>query len=162
VTKPSKTRRLQDLIDELPQELHPARDLWPGIAHDLLTTPANQSPRAYALAASVLLVLGLSLYFGLNQPLATPFDPALDNYISSLRKPHTLSKQTLLVEFEHDQVVYPGWRAQLHELEQAEDSIYDALRREPTNRELLKILRDVQSKQLKLIDAAFKPQTNSI
>ena len=40
--------------------------------------------------------------------------------------------------------------------------IYDALRRDPDNRELLNILRDVQAKQLKLIDAVFAPQVNAI
>lgn len=156
-------RTLQEMIDALPREVAPARDLWPGIDH-AINVPAHAalSYRPYALAASVLLVLGLSMFYGLRQPIPTLPDPLVEEYISGLQSEHERSKQAVLVEFQQQQALYPQWEDQLHELEQAENVIYDALRRDPDNRELLNILRDVQAKQLKLIDAVFAPQLNTI
>jgi hypothetical protein len=154
---------LQELIDTLPREVSPERDLWPGIDHAInLPARPGMSYRPYALAASVLLVLGLSLFYGVRQPIPTVADPAIDEYISSLQNEHERSKQAILVEFQQQQAMYPQWEDQLHELEEAENVVYDALRRDPDNRELLNILRDVQAKQLKLIDAVFAPQLNAI
>jgi hypothetical protein len=154
---------LQELIDALPREVSPARDLWPGIDHAInLPLRHAASYRPYALAASVLLVLGLSLYYGARQPIPVLVDPAIDEYISGLQSEHQRSKQAVLVEFQQQQPLYSRWEEQLHQLEQAENVVYDALRRDPGNRELLNILRDVQAKQLKLIDAVFAPQINAI
>lgn len=158
-----KKTSLQELIDVLPREITPARDLWPGIDHAInAPSSAAVSYRPYALAASVLLMLGLSLYYGARQPIPVLADPAIEQYISGLQSEHDRSKQAVLIEFQQQQALYPQWEDQLHELEQAENVIYDALRSDPDNRELLSILRDVQAKQLKLIDAVFAPQLNSI
>lgn len=154
---------LQDMVNTLPRELPPKRDLWPGINH-AINLPARTpfSFRPYALAASLLLVLGLSVFYGLRQPRPSLPDMALEAYISSLQSDHARSKQAVLIEFQQQRALYPQWEEQLHQLEQAEKMVYDALRRDPDNRELLNILRDVQAKQLKLIDAVFSPQLNTI
>lgn len=153
---------LDDLLRQLPRDATPARDLWPGIDHALNQVQPPVAYRPYALAASVLLVLGASLYFGLRQPGLPAGNPAIDAYISELQSAHQLSKEAVLVEFSKQQPWYPDWEDQLHELEQAENVIYDALRNDPDNRELLNILRGVQEKQLKLIDSVFKPHLNAI
>jgi hypothetical protein len=153
--------KLQNLINTLPREVAPARDLWPGIDH-AINISGRASYRPYALAASLFLVIGLSLYFGSRQPGATVVNPAIDEYIASLQTAHQQSRDAMLIEYRDQQAWYPDWEAQLHELEQAENVIYDALRRDPENRELLSILRNVQDKQLKLIDAVFKPRLNAI
>ncbi|MES2603303.1 MAG: hypothetical protein V4603_00090 [Pseudomonadota bacterium] len=156
------TNKLQTLINALPRELAPARDLWPGIDHAINASSAVMGYRPYALAASVLLVLGLSVFYGVRQPLPSITDPGIEAYISDLQVEHQRSKEAILVEFRDQQPWYPEWEDQLHQLETAENAIYDALRNDPDNRELLSILRDVQNKQLKLIDAVFAPQRNSI
>lgn len=157
------SNKLQRLIDELPREVAPARDLWPGIVHAINHhAVAHVAYRPYALAASLLLVFGLSVYFGLTQPGPAVGNPEIDAYIASLQTEHRLSREAMLVEYREQQAWSPDWEDQLHELEQAENVIYDALRHDPNNRELLSILRNVQDKQLKLIDAVFKPRLNSI
>lgn len=161
-SKPESARLLDDLMRQLPREATPARDLWPGIDHAINSAPVRAIYRPYALAASVLVVLGSSMYFGWSQPGLRTSNPAIDAYISELRTTHRLSKEAVLVEFSQQQAWYPDWEDQLHELEQAENVIYDALRNDPDNRELLGILRGVQEKQLKLIDAVFKPHLNAI
>jgi hypothetical protein len=158
----SSSDPLQQRIAELPRELMPARDLWPGIDHAINAAPRNDMYRPFALAASVLLVLGLSVFYGLRQPTPTLADPSIDSFIRGLQADHLRSKQSVLVEFRDQQAWYPAWEDQLHQLEQAENVIYAALRNDPANRELLSILRDVQEKQLKLINAVFAPQLNTI
>lgn len=154
---------LQQMIDALPREVTPARNLWPGIDQAINSDAhASHFSRRWALAACITLMVGLSLYFGLRQPVPALPDLALEDYISGLQNEHQRSKQAILVEFQQQQALYPQWQDQLHELEQAENVVYDALRRDPDNRELLNILRDVQAKQLKLIDAVFAPQVNAI
>lgn len=70
----------EDALDRalaaLPQEMAPARDLWPGIEAQI--APAQESPwKNYAMAASVCLALivGSLLWFG---PGGTAVDPGAD------------------------------------------------------------------------------------
>jgi hypothetical protein len=66
------------------------------------------------------------------------------------------------VQYRDQPAAYAEWRTQMRELESAEDAIYRALRQDPDNVELLSILRQVQAKQLKLIDAVFSPHHTAI
>jgi hypothetical protein len=159
--------RLRRALDALPRAIQPGRDLWPGIAH-ALQQDTYQEPRRrqglqrLALAASLLLVLGTSLYYGLRQPVFSPERIELNAMISTLQSRHELSKEALLVQYRNQPAAYAGWQAQMQELEAAEDAIYRALRQDPDNLELLTILRQVQGKQLKLIDAVFSPRLSAI
>ncbi|HWK54556.1 MAG TPA: hypothetical protein VNR18_09310 [Hyphomicrobiales bacterium] len=154
---------LQQLLDTLPREHLPQRDLWPGIAYAL--QPAHHQrrlPAWLALAASLLLVLSASLYYGLRQP-GSGFDRAdLNVLISALQSDHERSKQALLVQYQGRAAVYTDWQAQMQELEDAEQAIYAALRQDPENLALLNILRQVQDKQIMLIDAVFAPRARAI
>jgi hypothetical protein len=159
--------RLRRALDALPREIQPTRDLWPGIAHAVREVPyakprAHSSLQRLALAASLVLMLGASLYYGLRQPDLS-FDRAgLDAMIAALQSRHQSSKEALLVQYRDQPAAYADWQAQMQELESAEDAIYRALRQDPDNVELLTILRQVQAKQLKLIDAVFSPHHTAI
>jgi hypothetical protein len=158
-------QRLQDALDALSREVLPQRDLWPGIAHALLVTePAPMVwQRQTALAASVLLVLALSLYFGVQQAEQQPLpNSGMERLITTLQNEHELNKQMLLVRYEDREPTYPGWEQQLLQLEQAEAAIFEALRDDPENLELIEILRGVQDKQLDLIDKVFDPRAGTI
>lgn len=158
-------QRLQDALDTLPREVTPQRDLWPGIAHALLMPERAPAPPWYrhaALAASVLLVLALSLYFGPRQTVQQIPNSALEQVLSALRDEHTLNKQMLLVRYEDREPYYAGWQEQLQQLEQSETQIFDAIRDDPGNLKLLEILRRNQRKQLDLIDKVFDPGAGTI
>lgn len=154
--------RLQDAIDALPREVLPQRDLWPGIAHALLMPERAPVPwyRPVALAASLLLMLALCLNFGASEQ--TLPNSVVEQFFSTLQREHELNKQTLLVGFRNQQPVYADWEQQLLQLEQAEAAIFEALRDDPENLELIEILRQVQGKQLDVIDKAFDPRLGSI
>jgi hypothetical protein len=157
--------RLRDALDTLPREVLPERDLWPGIANALLVpepTPALPWYRQAALAASILLVLALSLFFAPRQTLQQVPNSELEQALSALRDEHMLNKHMLLVRYEDREPYYPGWQDQLLQLEQAEAKIYEAIREDPENLAWLKILRQVQRQQLELIDKVFDPSAGTI
>lgn len=158
-------QRLKQAIDGLPRELQPERDLWPGIAYAIREKDLPR-PRPYlqqmALAASLLVVLATSLYFGLRQPVLSPARAELAELIMDLQSQHQSSKNALLVQYRDQPAAWSDWQGQMQELEDAETAIYRALRQDPNNLELLTILRQVQDKQIKLIDAVFAPRLNAI
>lgn len=157
-------RRLQDALEALPREVLPRRDLWPGIEHALLMNERRAPAwhRHGALAASVLLVVALSLYFGTLQSERQLPNSVVEQFLATLQDEHELNKQMLLVRYEDQEPYYQDWKQQLLELEQAEAVIFEALRDDPQNPELIEILRSVQQKQLKLIDKAFDPRVGTI
>ena len=164
MTNHNAERRLQDALDALPREVRPQRDLWPGIEHALLLPqrPEVAWYRHGALAASLLLVLASSLYFGTQQSAQRMPNSVVEEFLATLQDEHELNKQTLLIRYEDQQPYYPDWERQLLELEQAEAAIFDALRDDPQNLEMIEILRGVQQKQLNLIDKVFEPGAGTI
>jgi hypothetical protein len=157
--------RLQDALNALPREALPQRDLWPGIAYALLEPEPAPAPPWYrqaALAASVLLVLVLGLYYSPGQTAQQVPNSNLEQTLSALRDEHALNKQMLLVRYEDRQPYYSGWQDQLLQLEQAEAKIYETIREDPENLAWLKLLRQVQRQQLELIDNVFDPSAGTI
>ncbi len=157
-------QRLLDALEALPRDVLPQRDLWPGIAHGLLMPEPRPVPwyRHAALAASVLLVLSLSLYFGTQRPVQPLPNSVVEEFLSSLKDEHELNKQTMLVQYQDQEAYYPDWEKDLEDMEHAEAVIFDALRDDPENLQLIKMLRQVQGNQLDLIDAVFDPRVGSI
>lgn len=157
-------RRLQDALDALPRDVLPQRDLWPGIANALLQperAPASW-PRHMALAASVVALLATSLYFGVRQPRQPLQNSVIEEFVSTLRSEHELNKEMLLASFAGQQPVYPEWQQTMQELEHAEAKLFEELRDDPENFELLEILRGIQARQLNLIDKVFDPGADTI
>lgn len=162
MSDPQRKPKLQEAIDNLPRELTPARDLWPGITHAINTPERADWHRSVAIAASIMLVFGMSLYFSMQQSTGARQNSQLEEYIGVLQYEHQQNKQALMVQYKDQQAFYPDWDVQMKDLEQAEQVIFQALRDDPENLELLKILRQVQTKQIELLDAAFAPRLNSI
>lgn len=152
---------LSEEIGNLKREINPARDLWPGIDHAINTNTITLSKPA-ALAAGIVfavsLVLSGSLYFGQSQPDIR----AINELITLLQSEHEKNKQALLVEYQNQSALAPDWESQMNQLEQAELAIYEALRGDPDNIELLKILRQVQTKQIELIESVYAPLFTTI
>lgn len=157
-------------LAELPKQLSPERDLWPGLEHALANAEGSnrlsakerkESRWLFRFAASVVLVgmLGLFIYQfpGIN-PGAQDDNQNGFSYadiVSLLQTEHEQNKQALLVEYQDQQVLLPDWQEQMRQLEEAEAVIYNALKQDSSNLELLKILRRVQTQQLNLIDSVY-------
>lgn len=153
---------LNEEINNLKHDIAPSRDLWPGIDH-AINSRTIAVPKPLAIAASVLLVVSLAFSAGLYINRPVPGDgQTMANMISMLQSEHQRNKQALLVEYQNQTALAPDWEGQMQQLEQAEQAIYEALREDPQNIELLKILRQVQTKQIELIESVYAPLFTTI
>ena len=154
---------LKKEIDSLPRDISPRRDLWPGIDHAINTRMVTL-PRWVAVAAGIVLVISLAVSGTLyiSPPRQETTNPAIADFIATLQSDHARNKQALLVEYRNQTALAPDWEEQMNQLEQAEQAIYQALRDDPENLELLKILRQVQTKQIDLIESVYAPLFRAI
>jgi hypothetical protein len=124
----------------------------------LQTSPAPRLQRPWkqyaALLACLLLILFGSLQYGRVLP-ATAASAPLQELLTTLQNEHLGSKQELLKRYKDSQPLYAGWRSQMDQLEQAEQQIYNALRKQPADPALLKLLQRTRQQQLQLIDRVF-------
>lgn len=153
--------RLNEELKNLEREIAPGRDLWPGIDHSINSNTITL-PKYVVVAASILLVVSLAFSGGLyfNRPFQE--NQGMNELIALLQNDHQRNKQALLVEYQGQTALAPDWEGQMQQLEQAEEAIYEALREEPENIELLKILRQVQTKQIELIESVYAPLFTTI
>jgi hypothetical protein len=147
---------LKQELDALPRELTPGRNLYPGIEHAVNDT-GFYLRKSFALAACLVLAISLVFSGGALFESSQNDAPQLTEFISLLQAEHERTKQTLMVEYQDQQALASDWEQQMEQLEQAEKVIYEALKEDSTNLELLKILRQVQSKQIDLIDTVYAP-----
>jgi hypothetical protein len=150
-------------LGQLPRDIEPARDLWPGIDH-AINNHRLTIPTSVAMAAGIVLAVSLAISGGLYMYRATPVPDTrnMADFIALLQSDHEKTKQALLVEYAGQTPLAPDWEEQMHQLEQAEQAIYQALNEDPENLELLKILRQVQSKQIDLIESVYAPLFTTI
>ena len=153
---------LSEEINNLKRDIAPSRDLWPSIDH-AINSNTIAVPKSLAIAASIMLVVSVAFSAGLyfNRPLPND-SQVLASMVSMLQNEHERNKQALLVEYQNQTALAPDWEGQMQQLEQAEKAIYEALREDPQNIELLKILRQVQTKQIELIESVYAPLFTTI
>jgi hypothetical protein len=147
---------LAEELQKLEKEIQPSRDLWPGIDHAINSNTVTIS-KPFAIAASLLLALSLTLSGGLYFSRPVSDTQSAEDFITLLQTEHERNKQSLLVEYQNQTALAPEWEGQMQQLEQAEQAIYEALKEDSENIELLKILRLVQTKQIELIDSVYAP-----
>lgn len=155
---------LREQLESLNKEKQPDRDLWAGIEIALANEDApndiapevvnNKRPQFYAVAASILLVGVLS--WNALKPAAPGFNGA--DLISALSSQHQQQKNALLVKFEGQPALTQNWETQLEELDEAANAIKAALKQEPNNMALLKMLQSVHQQQIDLIERVHAPK----
>lgn len=155
-------RQLKEQIDRLPDEVAPQRDLWPGIEHSLKKPRQGIQVPVWGMAAAVALV-AVSLTWSLMRPVSVqPSASDLSALVSLLHDENESAKQVLLASFEDRVPYYPEWQTELEQLEEAEDVLLEALMEDSGNTALISLLRQVQQKQLNLIDAVYSPRLTSL
>lgn len=153
--------KLNEEINRLDRDIRPTRDLWPGIDHSI-NSNTIAVPVPLAIAASVLLVFSIAISGTLYVKGSQQSSANIDAFITLLETEHQRNKQALLVEYQNQPALAPDWEMQMEQLELAEQAIYDALKDDSENMELLKILRQVQGKQIELIESVYAPLFTSI
>ncbi len=161
---------LRDKIGALQKDKQPERDLWPGIELALANEAApnqqtlagdkspHQNTKWMAMAAAFAFV-GVLSWYGINQPADNITG---DQLIAALSNQHEEQKDALLVKFQGQPALTENWQEQLTELDQAAAAIKAALREEPNNVALLKMLQNVHQQQINLIERVHSPKWRQI
>ena len=168
---------LQKQIEELPKSVDPQRDLWAGIDIAIAESSVSKASEAkkekennkwfiqpgYSLAmvASVAFIAVL-VWFGNNHRPQLEQIPAMNQLVVMLEQQHSQQKQALLTHYAGQEAVTDNWQEQLLELDKAAEAIKVALKNDPNNMALLKMLQQVHQQQISLIETVYQPKWQKI
>ncbi len=169
-------RKIQEEINRLPKCIEPEKELWTGIEIALHASQKkdnsednkrSESPRkiipknsVFALAASITFIAFLG-WFGTQQGYFIESDYP-SQLVASLEKQHIQHKEALLVSFEGGTPLTQNWQEQLTELDEAAVAIKSALKEDPDNVTLLKMLQQIYQQQISLIEKVYAPKWQKI
>ncbi|GAA5216253.1 hypothetical protein ACFSJ3_09505 [Corallincola platygyrae] len=155
-------KQLDALLEQLPTEKQPRRDLWPDIEAELVD-PAKQVTPAEKrrwLAVAALAVLTFSSWNFMFKPSD---DPDIEIVINIERTAaeqivanFSLQKNALLKTIEAAGLDISPWQTELTLMDSAEQDLQKALALQPENQKLLTMLRDLNSKQIRLLNTLIK------
>lgn len=152
---------LKQQIDRLPRHKQPRRDLFQGIELALADDSPSKSrvtPKLYLLAASFA-VFGLLGWLSFSQQSDMLSG---EDLITALSEQHQQQKNALLVRFKDQPALTQNWQQQISELDEAAQAIKTALKNEPNNMALLKMLQSVHQQQINLIERVHSAKWSQI
>jgi hypothetical protein len=163
MNRPNFEQELSQQLDNLEREKLPSRDLWPGIELALVEEISyhkqdGRFTKLHLLAASILVVGALG-WLSMSQ-----FNPPTSgsDVVAKLSQQHFTQKQALLVRFKDQPALTENWQQQLIGLDEAESAIKAALKNDPNNLALLKLLQNVYQQQINLIERVHSPKWSQI
>ncbi|MED5521261.1 MAG: hypothetical protein VX459_05915 [Pseudomonadota bacterium] len=154
-------------ISGISKEKQPERDLWRGIELGITSQQGDASSSTVtskqwmAIAASVCLVT--VLWFA--APFAFKADESRsDGYalIDAMSMQQQQQVNSLLASYESTTALTEDWQEQLKELDDAADVIKAALKDDPDNSALIKMLHHVYQQQIALIERVHAPKWQQI
>ncbi|WP_100657768.1 hypothetical protein [Alteromonas flava] len=162
--------QLQQAINDLPREKMPERDLWQGIElgierQEAATETPKKSQWQYSVAASVafVAVLGWLAFAQLKvTEVQESTQPTAAELAGMLATQHNAQKEALLVSLQDQPALTENWQEQLDELDAAANAIKAALKQDPNNTALLKMLQNVYQQQIGLIERVHAPKWRQI
>jgi hypothetical protein len=140
-------------LRQLPREIEPSRDLWPGIAARI-ARPRTRTPQrwlaGFAIAASCLLALGLA--WRTQLPLARSPDPDAV-IVKAQARAISEEYQAALKQYQGAPIA-PEYGASLQSLDQSLVEIHRAIAADPRSVFLLEQLQKTYSRRLTLTQRA--------
>ncbi len=159
---------LQQQLASLPKDVKPGRDLWQGIELAITQQPSvadKAKPKSwmYGAVAASILVPAVAVWLSISS-LSGPVEPGLDSaaLIAQLSEQYESQKSSLLVTYQDKPALTDNWQAQLTELEDAASAIKAALKQDPNNVALLRMLQTVYQQQIDLIERVHAPKWQQI
>ena len=144
---------LRMALHALRRDIEPGQDLWPGIAARLQPQrPAARKLKAWpmAIAASMLLALGLAWQGGMQQPVRpVPVSPPVPGGLPMEAEALTMHYQAALRELDMPSV-HASWEPGLEALDNSAAQILSALRQSPESTQLLERLRQIYARRIAL------------
>lgn len=158
-------QELKQQLADIHKDKQPDRDLWAGIELAISQDDANKQgmqsvggSKWYLLAATIA-IFGLIGWLSLGQQ---PVSLTGDELVASLSQQHLQQKNALLVRFQDQPALTQNWQEQLTELDDAAEAIKKALKNEPNNMALLRMLQNVHQQQIGLIERVHSPKWSQI
>lgn len=155
---PNQEQDLLTLVNELPRELAPKRDLWPGIEQAIADKPQiressnDNSWHTWARTAAAFVPAAFVLMFWLQTEQA----PVGDAPVNAITASFEVQKRQLLKQVSTQPALVENWEMSLADLEKAEASLIKALQSQPNDTALLKMLTQVYQQQIELIQRSHK------
>jgi len=179
MNKQISDQRLTSLVNDLPKEMQPQRDLWSGIeraiqgkSQQVTNTSNKQTILPIAWAASIIAaVLVAWISFAPTTSTLSPLLTASNEgstqlntkvIVSSMQANFQQQKQAMLVSYgKPDMTDLPiSMQNQLVELAQARKTIEKALEDDVNNVDLLNLLRFTQQQELNLLQQLYPYMNN--
>lgn len=152
-------QELANQLVDINRNKQPSRDLWPGIelalSSEVLDSSGSLVGKKMYLVAATVAMFGLIAWLSVNQH---PVSLTGDDLVASLSEQHQQQKHALLVRFQGQPALTQNWQGQLTELDDAADAIKTALKNDPNNMALLKMLQNVHQQQINLIERVHSPK----
>lgn len=159
---------LDSLIETLPDELEPKRDLWQGIEQAIAKTPQDvpaqsetNAPFSVNWGAVAAVIAPIAIVAGVlmnNQP-AVQQGP---EWLAPVSASFEIQKRNMLRQVSGHQSVNEQWRTTLVELEEAEAALKEALIHQPQDPALMKMLNQVYQQQLDVIAKSHQSKFQQI
>ncbi|SFD08142.1 hypothetical protein [Pseudoalteromonas denitrificans] len=154
---------LKHSLENMPEEIQPKKDLWQGIdrAIDFKVKPKtlNHFTKLSVVAACFAAAL---LSFNFLSTIQMQSNDSEINNVITMSEIFETQKNALLVQYQEKPALTDDWQAQLDDLEQAEQAIKQALKNEPQNSALLRMLAQVYRQELELINRVHQPKWQQI
>jgi len=156
----SRPAWLERHLDTLPRELTPRHDLWPAVARRL-TRPARTPWHTTAVAATLLLSVGLALFGWQAYRAAQHQSAATAAMIADILAPYEQARATqaarwLALQNTLDPVTFAALQADVATLRGARATLTAALTRAPTDPELHRLLQQVTARETELLEAGTR------
>ncbi len=146
-------RQLDDKIKALSPEVHPEKDLWPGIEY-AIEMRSEKRPKwvVYGAAAALIAALG----FTLMPSMKNAENPTLQTALNDMDQHYAIEKASLINYYANDVALTNNWQDQIQELAVARTAIIEALQHDPNNSFLLGMLKNTYSQELKIIESVHQ------
>ncbi len=149
--------KLQAQIQKIQKELHPERDLWPGIEMAVVATKHRRVPWMGIAASIVICAMGSWILLNLPRDRGNQ----IDRVVAELDTLHQQEISALKVAYRNTRALTTNWDAQLQDMDRAADAIKQALKKDPQNVTLIKMLSDVYQKEIDLLKSVHEPNLQS-
>lgn len=157
--------QLTQKLQQLPREKQPEKALWSGIALALEEDEKSQPYRKRILPiAAAMALTGLISWQWLSSDNVIQDQGVTNGFalVEALSEQHNSQKQALLVQYSEQKAVTQNWEQQLAELDDAAKAVKAALKQDPDNTALLRMLQHVYQQQIDLIERVHAPKWQQI
>ena len=165
--------RLARLIRDLPDELTPTRDLWPGIERNIVDYPQRQKRDTsrdllpYGVAASLVIAMSALMFAMFGSGVREPPYVSFDRSIDKMEAEYVRVRNPMVQEFSEtnrdlDPVVLEDLYKNIEIIAQARRDIEDQVRKNPENLRLVEMLMRIHEQELDLLGRDYTQPTRSM